>query len=105
MHSRNLATSFLCTLIASAYMSGVVMAADSATAVSPEPSRETREKMATAHEKMAACLRTDRAISDCREEMMKECHQLMGEHACPMMGMDRHKHTMKSSKPPAPKEQ
>jgi hypothetical protein len=82
-----------------------VMAADTATAVSPEPSKELRAKMAAAHEQMAACLRTDRAMSDCREEMMKECHQLMGEHACPMMGMDKHKHMTKGSKAPASKEQ
>ena len=102
MHSRILSISLLCTLIASALMSGFAAAADTTTA---EPSKELREKMAAAHEQMAACLRTDRAMSDCREEMMKQCHELMGEHACPMMGMDKHKHKMKSSKPPAPKEQ
>ena len=101
MHSQNLSISLFCTLIASAFMSGFAMAADTATA---EPSKELRAKMAAAHEQMAACLRTDRAMSDCREEMMKECHQLTGQHACPMMGMDKHTHMMKSSKPPAPKE-
>ncbi|HWG70691.1 MAG TPA: hypothetical protein VN692_14855 [Steroidobacteraceae bacterium] len=101
MCPRNASIFVLCGLIASAFMSNFVMA-DTATA---EPSKELRAKMADAHEQMAACLRTDRAMSDCREEMMKECHQLMGEHGCPMMGMDKHKHMMKSSKPPVPKEQ
>lgn len=104
MYTRNLSKSFLCTLIASAFMSGFALAADTATAVPPEPSKELRAKMAAAHEQMAACLRTDRAISDCRSEMMKECHELMGERACPMMDMGKRQHTMKSSKPPAPKE-
>jgi hypothetical protein len=34
-------------------------------------SKETREKMATLHEHMAACLRSDKSISDCRSEMMQ----------------------------------
>ncbi len=80
------------------------MAADTTTAVPPEPSKELRAKMAAAHEQMAACLRTDRAMSDCRNEMMKECHQLMGEHACPMMEMGKRHHMMRN-KAPAPKEQ
>jgi len=101
MHSRIISVSLLCTLIASAFMSGIAMA-DMATA---EPSKDLRAKMAAAHEQMAACLRTDRAMSDCREEMMKQCHKLMGERACPMMEMGKRQHMMKSSKPPAPKGQ
>jgi cytosine/adenosine deaminase-related metal-dependent hydrolase len=97
MHSRNLYKSFLCTLIASAFMSGLAMAADTATAVPPEPSKEVREKMAAAHDRMAACLRTDRTVSDCRDELMKACHQLAAEHGCPMM--DKHQHMMKTPAP------
>lgn len=37
----------------------------------PPPTKEMREKMAEAHEKIAACLRSDRPIDECRAEMMK----------------------------------
>jgi hypothetical protein len=46
--------------------------------------KEQREKMAVAHEKMAACLRSDRALDECHGEMMKTCE---GEGGCPMHGM------------------
>jgi hypothetical protein len=61
------------------------------------PSKEMREKMALAHEKMAACLRSDHSIADCRQEMMKGCQE-MGEHACGMMG-ERHKMMMHGEGP------
>lgn len=99
MNSRNLSIAVLCALIAPTFMSCLAMADTAMT----EPSKEMRAKMAVVHEQMAACLRTDRAMSDCHEQMMKECHRLMGESGCPMMGMG--KHMMKSSKPPVPKEQ
>jgi hypothetical protein len=53
-----------------------------------EPSKETREKMAVMHEKMAACLRSDKSIADCRNEMRAYCQQTPG--GCPVgpgMGM------------------
>jgi hypothetical protein len=50
------------------------------------PSKEMREKMAKLHEQMAACLRSDKSIDECRTEMMKECHETMGKEGCPMMG-------------------
>ena len=50
----------------------------------PAPTKEEREKMAQAHEKMAACLRSDRPMSDCHAEMMKLHDQMMHDH--PMMG-------------------
>lgn len=40
------------------------------------PSKEDREKMAKAHEEMAACLRTDQAVKACHEALHKE----MGMH-------------------------
>jgi hypothetical protein len=42
--------------------------------------------MATVHQKMAECLRSDRPIAECRAEMMKSCKGVMGEAGCPMMG-------------------
>jgi hypothetical protein len=50
------------------------------------PSKEIREKMATLHEQMAACLRSDKSLAECRTQMMKGCRDL-GSQTCPMMGM------------------
>ncbi|MHB8420154.1 MAG: hypothetical protein ACYDCL_18930, partial [Myxococcales bacterium] len=42
---------------------------------------EQRGQLADMHEKMAACLRSDRSLPDCHDEMMKSC-QSVGMHAC-----------------------
>jgi hypothetical protein len=54
-----------------------------------EPSRELREKMATVHEQMAACLRSDKSFADCRSQMHSNCRQNVGAKGCPMMGLGR----------------
>lgn len=67
-----------------------------------EPTKEMRESMATMHEKMAACLRSDRPVSECRKEMMQSCHDMIGEKGCGMGMMDhgrKHDHLM-----PAPRD-
>jgi hypothetical protein len=51
---------------------------------------EQRQKMAGLHEKMAVCLRSDRPLPECREEMMKGCKEGMGGESCPMMGGKGH---------------
>lgn len=51
----------------------------------PVPTKEVREKMAAAHEKMAACLRTETPFAECRTQMQKQCQQTMGEQGCSMM--------------------
>jgi hypothetical protein len=56
------------------------------------PSKEMREKMATLHEQMAACLRSDKSITQCRTEMMTNCQDVMGKDGCPMMGMGSRMH-------------
>jgi len=53
------------------------------------PSKEVREKMATLHEQMAACLRSDKSIDECRAEMRRSCAQMVGAESCPLMGMGR----------------
>lgn len=61
------------------------------------PTAEQRQKMAEHHEKMATCLRSDRPLSECKQEMMKNCEETMGKGGCPMMGdhMGRgHHHAM-----------
>ncbi len=57
----------------------------------PKLTPEQRQKMAEAHEKMAACLKSDKPIEQCREEMMKACQDNLGKDGCPMMGM-HHEH-------------
>ena len=88
--ARQTSKPLLYSLIASMLISAIALAADDGPTGAPEPSKEMRANMATVHEQMAACLRSDKSISDCRSEMMKECQQLMGERGCPMMGMGSH---------------
>ena len=45
-----------------------------------EMTREQRENMAARHEKLATCLRSGKAMNECRDEMMNV-------DDCPMMGM------------------
>jgi hypothetical protein len=52
----------------------------------PQMTPEQRGKMADLHEKMAACLRSNRPISECHNDMMKGCQETMGAGGCPMMG-------------------
>jgi hypothetical protein len=68
-------------------VAGAGLAAEPEHMDRPAPSREMRAKMASAHEQMAACLRSDRPIAACHEEMMKQ-HEMMGygEHAGMGMG-------------------
>lgn len=48
--------------------------------------KEDRQKMAEMHSKMASCLKSDRPMDECRNEMMSSCQKMMGEDGCPMMG-------------------
>jgi hypothetical protein len=76
------------TLAAMMLMVGTAMSlAAEPPAAMPTPSKEMREKMAAIHEKMAACLRSERTFAECREEMQQNCSDMMGEQGCPMMGM------------------
>jgi hypothetical protein len=77
---------------------GVAAAADE----SPVPSQEMRGKMAAMHEKMAACLRSDRPFAECRSEMQRGCRDTMGEQHCSMMGMGMHDRMMKKPPPDSP---
>lgn len=87
MNIRYASNGVLCGLIASLVISWAAVAAEGPPPASAEPSKEMRAKMASVHERMAACLRSDKPIADCRREMMKSCQKLLGEHGCPMMGM------------------
>ena len=83
--ARGVAASIVSLLFIAA-ASGVV-AADAPTSA---PSKEMREQMATLHEQMAACLRSDKSMSECRTQMMSSCQSMMGTQGCRMgmsMGM------------------
>jgi hypothetical protein len=65
---------------------------------SKQPTPEMRQKMAAAHDKMATCLRSDRPVKECREEMMESCHKMMGKDGCPMMDGMMHSHRGKAKR-------
>ena len=86
------------TLIAAsllAFAAAFAGAADK-TAAAPVPDRqaliEMHEKMAAAHQKMVACLKSDKTVQQCRDEMRKECPMAKSgqcpwmDGSCPMMG-------------------
>jgi hypothetical protein len=58
-----------------------------------EPSKAMREKMATVHQSMAACLRSDRAFAECQQQMHRNCAEMVGQ-GCSLMGMGSHKKGM-----------
>lgn len=90
MNARQKSISTVCGLITAMVIGWGMVSAAEPSAAPPEPSKETRAKMASAHERMAACLRSDKAIDECRSEMMKSCKEIMGGQGCPMMGMGMH---------------
>lgn len=59
------------------WATGTVLAQEPPQNNRPEPTKEQREKMAAAHEKFAACLRSDRPFADCHAEMMKDHNGMM----------------------------
>ena len=66
----------------------VVPAAEPAHAAHGTP-KQLREQMASAHEKMAACLRSDRPLAECRSELMRACQKIRDGHDCGMQAMGR----------------
>jgi hypothetical protein len=72
----------LMTILSATLIGGLSFAE---TKESNGPSKEDRTKMAEAHEKMAACLKSDKPMKECREEMHEARGGMMGGG---MMGMD-----------------
>lgn len=70
---------------------------------SSEISKQQRAQMASAHEKMAACLRSDRAFDECRQEMHASCMSTFGDQGCPMMGNGMRMHDRPMKRPPPDK--
>lgn len=77
-------------VLAAVLFASAAFAADAPPADAPPPSKEMREQMAAAHDAMAACLRSEKSIADCRHDMRMKCRQIHGEQGCPMMGMGAH---------------
>lgn len=69
------------------------------------PTMEMREKMASLHEHMAACLRSAKSVDDCHHEMMAAHEKMEGamgekhehEHDCEHM-MKMHEHSDDATK-------
>jgi len=104
MSSTRAPSRFILAMFASMMFAGATpaIAADQPSpAAPPAPSKEMREKMAAMHERMAACLRSDRPVADCRKEMQQGCQAVMGKEGCPMTGMGMHGGMM--GEPPATK--
>lgn len=83
------ATLFTLSLLVLA--SPVVHAAEQSAKKRPEPTKEERikradwmDKMAEAHKKMAECLRSSQPMSECHEQMIKDCPAGRDGH-CHMM--------------------
>lgn len=58
--------------------------------VNMRPNLEDREKMASAHEEMAICLRSEHEISHCHAVLLEECQAMTGG-ACAGMEMEHGK--------------
>jgi hypothetical protein len=67
-----------------------VIAAEPPTADATGPSKEIRDKLATLHEQLANCLRSDKPIAQCHTEMMKSCQDMFGAQGCPMLRTQDH---------------
>ena len=103
MNTRRVSNTLLRHLIVSMVLAGVltVFAADEPQPSPSVPTKAMREQMATLHEKMAACLRSDKAFAVCRDEMQQSCRDMMGDQGCPMMGMGMGMHDQMMKPGPA----
>lgn len=81
----------LSCLLALAGTAGVTLAGEPEHMDRPAVTQEMRAKMAATHEQMAACLKSDRPITECHAEMMKQHDEFMMHHeAGEHEGMDMH---------------
>ena len=90
MSLQRLPSGVLAILLTGVIVSSVAIGSVPAAPTPPMPSKEMRAKMASVHEEMATCLRSEKPFAECRNEMMKSCQQLSGENGCPAMGMGMH---------------
>jgi len=80
-------TAMMSLVVLFSLLSASAFSQENAKANAPKgPTKEQREAMALNHEKMAACLRSDKDILSCHKEMRESCMK-SGEQNCPGMGM------------------
>jgi plasmid stabilization system protein ParE len=82
---RRLVLRFVLVATTVALLGGPSLAAEEAPPAPAPPTAEQREKLAVAHEQMAACLRSEKPFTECHAEMHASCQQTMGAQGCPMM--------------------
>lgn len=88
-----LALSVLLISTGAAFGQGKPADPDAKAPARPTLTQEEREQMAKHHEAMAACLRSDKDIKVCHEEMAAQCKAESEGGMCPMM-----RHNMKEHK-------
>ena len=76
---------FVLAVVSAVLASGVAMAAETVKPAPVDPSPEQRHKMAEVHQRMADCLLSTRPLAECRGEMQKSCHEMMGKAGGSMM--------------------
>jgi type II secretory pathway component PulF len=84
----------LTSMLALLLSAGAAFSEEPASQSHPTMSKQQREKMATIHEQMAACLRSDKPAAECHKEAMKSCEEAMGKDGCSMMHEHMHDHKM-----------
>jgi hypothetical protein len=77
-HTRN--TLLACGVMA-LLATGAALADEPTQSSRPPPTKEQREQMAAAHDRIAACLRSDQDIEVCHKEMMKDHDAMMHHHS------------------------
>lgn len=84
-------------VMAIAFLCGTTALAHDMDMMNKELTKEQRAVMADHHEKMAACLRSDKPMKQCHEEMEKHCKEAGAN--CPMNEMhEMHDHAKKADK-------
>ena len=69
------------------FITALVFATSSMSAVKTAISKEERMKMADLHTQMAVCLSSEKAMLDCQLELEKSCQELWGKSKCVTMGV------------------
>ncbi len=80
IRSKTQGRSALFTGIALLCTAGIALADDPSSSSRPQPTKEQREKMAEAHDQIAACLRSDKSMDECHSEMKKYHDAMMPGH-------------------------
>ncbi len=65
----------------------------SSSQMQTEQSPEMKKNMADMYQKMADCMKTDKSMDDCHQEVMKDCPVAKETGSCPLMdGMNGKMH-------------